>query len=72
MPTIPSTAATSAISVAARQQIARGRQLIDQLHQKFRAALQVRDVGSQLVGDAKDETGGVFVGHDRGMLVEDG
>jgi hypothetical protein len=53
-------------------QIARGRHLIDPLHQKFLAALQIRDVGSPLVGGAKREAGGIFVGHDLAMLVEDG
>jgi len=53
-------------------QIPRGRQLIDPLYQELLAALQIRDVGSQLVGGSKGEVGGVFVGHDRGMLVEDG
>ena len=53
-------------------QIARGRHLIDPLHQKFLAALQIRDVGSSLVGGAKREAGGIFVGHDLAMLVEDG
>jgi hypothetical protein len=53
-------------------QVGAGRQSIDLLHQKFLAALQIRDVGSQLVGGAKGEAGSVFVGHDWGMLTEHG
>jgi hypothetical protein len=53
-------------------QVGAGRQPIDLLHQEFLAALQIRVFGSQLVGGAKGEACGVFVGHDRGMLVEDG
>jgi hypothetical protein len=37
-------------------QIARGWQLIDPLHQEFPTALQIRDVGSQLVGGAKPKS----------------
>jgi len=40
-------------------------------HYEFLAALQIRDVGSQLVGGAKGEAGGVFVGH-ASMLTKDG